>query len=105
MNDLLFIALLIALLYYFFIYLPSTKKSNPDPSNKPFTHPKSKPNNPDPKKTNPKETSIGPRAVEFPSNETIAECPGTILIGPEAKSQSISQEDKQELEKVVDDMI
>ena len=37
MNDLLFYALIIALLYYFFIYLPQPKSinSNPPP---PFTH-------------------------------------------------------------------
>jgi len=54
MNDLLFIALLIALLYYFFIYLPQQKKSNPDPDNNSFTYPKPK-----------KETEPGP-TFEFP---------------------------------------
>ena len=32
MNNLLFTALLIALLYYFCYYLPSQKKLNPDPT-------------------------------------------------------------------------
>jgi len=36
MNDLLFYTLLIALLYYFFIYLPSQKKLSSQPSNQPF---------------------------------------------------------------------
>ena|SRR2546423_4957999 len=81
MNDLLFIALLIALLYYFFIYLPQQKKNNlnPDPDYKPFTHPKSTKIDPDPKE------------VKFPSNETVYECPGALTI-----------EDKQELEKTLD---
>ena len=57
MNDLLFIALIIALLYYFFIHLPQQKKSHPDPDNKPFTYPKPK-----------KETEPGPTL----------ECPGAI---------------------------
>src|ERR1043165_4885528 len=80
MNDLLFIALLIALLYYFFIYLPQ-KKSHPDPDNKPFTYPKSNQTNPDPKKTNSEETEPGPTF----------ECPGALTI-----------EDKQGLEKTLD---
>ena len=89
MNDLLFIALLIALLYYFFIYLPSQKKLNPDPTNKPFTRPKSTKINPDPKETEP-----GPQSVKFPSNETVFECPG-----------DITKKDEQEIENTLDYLI
>ena len=39
MNDLLFYALLMALLYYFFIYLPSQKKLSSRPSNQSPTSP------------------------------------------------------------------
>jgi len=75
MNDLIFYAILIALLYYFFIYLPQQKKHNPnpDPDNKPFTHPKPK-----------KETEPGPTL----------ECPG-----------AISQKETQELENTLDYLI
>jgi hypothetical protein len=37
MNDLLFYALIIALLYYFFLYLPQQKSISPNPPPKPFT--------------------------------------------------------------------
>jgi hypothetical protein len=82
MNDLLFIALLIALLYYFFIYLPSQKKLNPDPDNKPFTHPKPK-----------KETEIKFPSAEYEPGPTL-ECPG-----------AISQRETQELENTLDYLI
>ena len=88
MNDLIFYALLIALLYYFFIYLPSQKKSNPDLDNKPFTRPKSTPINPDPNK----DELVGPEA-EFPGPQHI-ECPG-----------NIAKKDEQELEKTLDFLI
>jgi hypothetical protein len=88
MNDLIFYALLIALLYYFFIYLPSQKKSNPDPDNKSFTHPKSNQTNPNPNK----DELVGPKA-EFPGPQYI-ECPG-----------AITKKDEQELEKTLDYMI
>jgi len=39
MNDLLFYALLMALLYYFFLYLPSQKKLSSQPNNQPSTSP------------------------------------------------------------------
>ena len=40
MNDLLFYTLILALLYYFFLYLPAQKSisSNPPPNAKPLTH-------------------------------------------------------------------
>jgi len=40
MNDLLFYALILALLYYFFLYLPNQKSisPNPPPNAKPLTH-------------------------------------------------------------------
>src|SRR5436190_23549372 len=88
MNDLLFIALLIALLYYFFIYLPQQKKFNPDPTNKPFTRPKSTPINPDPNK----DELVGSEA-EFPRSQHI-ECPAGIV-----------KKDEQELEKTLDYII
>ena len=37
MNDLLFYALILALLYYFFIYLPTKKQVAPTPTT-PLTH-------------------------------------------------------------------
>ena len=76
MNDLLFIALLIALLYYFFIYLPQQKKSNPDPDNNSFTYPKPK-----------KETEPGPTL----------ECPGAI-------SQKETQELENTLDYLINGM-
>ena len=85
MNDLIFYAILIALLYYFFIYLPQQKKSNPDPDNKPFTHPKKTKIDPDPKETNSKETEPGPPTLE---------CPG-----------AITKKDEQELENTLDYLI
>src|SRR5204862_284141 len=93
MNDLLFIALLIALLYYFFIYLPSTKKSNPDPTNKTFTHPKSKPNDPDPNIIEEKFEEETHNKLYGPQH---VECPAAILK---------KDEDTKELERVLDDMI
>ena len=84
MNDLLFIALLIALLYYFFIYLPQQKKHNPnpDPDNNSFTHPKPK-----------KETEIKFPSPEYEPGPTL-ECPG-----------AISQKETQELENTLDYLI
>jgi hypothetical protein len=38
MNDLLFYALIIALLYYFFLYLPAQKSISSNPPPQPFTH-------------------------------------------------------------------
>ncbi len=37
MNDLLFYALILALLYYFFIYLPQQKSISSNPPPQPFT--------------------------------------------------------------------
>lgn len=67
MNNLLWISLIIALLYYFFIYLPSQKSHlNPDPPNNRFTHPKPKLNNPEDE-------------VKFPVDEfPVIECPGAV---------------------------
>ena len=48
MNDLLFYALILALLYYFFYYLPKNKQIEPT---KPLTHTQSTQTNPDPQPT------------------------------------------------------
>jgi hypothetical protein len=80
MNNILFACLIIALLYYFFIYLPQQKKSNPSPNNKSFTHP-------------PKTNSTEPHSVKFPSMEY------------EPGPQHITVEEKKELEKTFDEII
>ena len=64
MNDLLFYTLILALLYYFFIYLPNQKSisSNPPPNTKPFTQSQST-------QTEAKTTENEPGAVNLPGSE------------------------------------
>ena len=50
MNDLLFYALILALLYYFFYYLPKQKQTEPIKPT-PLTHTQSTQTNPDPQPT------------------------------------------------------
>ena len=96
MNDLLFYTLLIALLYYFFIYLPNQKKLSPSnqPSNQPSTQPSPT--------VNTQTTQTEPTSEAEPG-------PSDTLYGPGAQikfpsNQSITKEDK-ELEKTVDNLI
>jgi len=101
MNDLLFYALLMALLYYFFIYLPSQKKLSSRPSNQSPTSPL-----PifDTKQTQtgeiltetittiepgPTDTLNGPGAIQFPGNQFVED--------PQVIQQL--KEEKSELEK------
>ena len=75
MNDLLFYSLLIALLYYFFIYLPNQKKSlSPPPQ--PFT----------------------------PENSTPTTDPAPVIEFPAAQFKPVNQEDP-EIEKTLDQLI
>ena len=64
MNDLLFYALIIALLYYFFIYLPQPKSisSNPPPNAKPLTHQQAT-------QTDSEIITVGPDALNCPEPE------------------------------------
>lgn len=79
MNDLLFYTILIALLYYFFIYLPSQKRISPA---KPLTHSPISKTEPT---IEPKEILKGPKVVSCP--------------GPQEK------EENTELEKELDKLI
>jgi hypothetical protein len=65
MNDLLFYALIIALLYYFFFYLPQQKSISPSPQPQPLTHNHSTQTDP----TTTATTEYEPGAVNLPGPE------------------------------------
>jgi len=62
MNDLLFYALILALLYYFFLYLPQQKEITNPLLTKPFTQSQST-------QTDPTTTEYEPGAVNCPEPE------------------------------------
>ena len=101
MNDLLFYALLMALLYYFFIYLPSQKKLSSRPSNQPSSSPL-----PifDTKQTQTEEILTEITRIEEPGSTDILNGPGAIQFPGNQfveDPQVIQQlkEEKSELEK------
>ena len=65
MNDLLFCTLIIALLYYFFLYLPAQKSISPNPPPKPLTHSQATQTDP----TTTATTEYEPGAVNCPEPE------------------------------------
>jgi septal ring factor EnvC (AmiA/AmiB activator) len=65
MNNLLFTALIIALLYYCFYYLPPNKKNHSHPK---LTHSQATQTETEPSSNNPLN---GPGPISFPSNQTI----------------------------------
>src|SRR4051812_9598689 len=86
MNDLLFYALLIALAYYFLVYLPSQKKPPLRPA--PTTHSKS--------------TQTDPIYTDYESGPTL-NCPDPTEF-PSAQS-TLTPTDQKELENTLDQLI